>query len=101
MRPPRTQDDVRAQSFGDVVPLFGDDNPAERLEGSQVRLTRRLWERLTLIAERETAIRKQRSQKGVISRNDVIQRFLELACDHYENEEGISAPDGTKRSRRK
>jgi hypothetical protein len=91
---------VNAQPIGVLVPLFSDDN-TEGAKPILVHLPVALRDKLSQIARRETEIRKQRGVRGVISRRDVILRFLELGCEQYESTEGLGIPDGTKRSRRK
>lgn len=56
-----------------TVPLFPEKDPQDEIVPSNVRLTRRLWDRLERISELEDK-----------SRNEVVAFFLEWACDDYE-----------------
>jgi predicted transcriptional regulator len=70
------------------VPLFNDEEPQGKIVASSVRLPESLWARLDAIADVETEYRKKSGKKPpVISRNDVIQRFLERAVEAYEAKE--------------
>jgi hypothetical protein len=55
------------------VPEFPEDNPEDDLKSQPVRLKKRLWDRLTAIAEAEGK-----------SRNRVVEFFLEWAADDWE-----------------
>lgn len=55
------------------VPEFPPKDPLDDIVPSNIRLTRRLWERLDRIAGAEDK-----------SRNEVITFFLEWACADYE-----------------
>jgi len=69
--------------------LFDDQTPEEEVIPTTIRVQRRLVGRLDAIAQRETELRKASGKKPpVISRNDVVARFLERACDEYEKAAG-------------
>ncbi|MBN9687113.1 MULTISPECIES: hypothetical protein [unclassified Corallococcus] len=81
------------------MPLF-DDESAEQVSAISIRLPVSLWARIDAIAQRETAQRKAAGKKpAVISRNALVGRFLELACDDYEKREG--PPEDAAREKKK
>lgn len=55
------------------LPEFPPDDPAKAPIPSNIRLPRKLWDRLDAIAKKERR-----------SRNEVISFFLEWACDDYD-----------------
>ncbi len=55
------------------VPEFPEDDPETEIKSQPVRLQKRLWDRLAVIAEAEGK-----------SRNRVVEFFLEWAADDWE-----------------
>lgn len=55
------------------MPVFPEPDPLDEVVPSNIRLTRRLWDRLERISQLEDK-----------SRNEVISFFLEWACEDYE-----------------
>jgi hypothetical protein len=90
---------VNAQPSGVLVPLF-DDDASDAVKPIFLRLPTSLVEKVAQIARRETALRRQRGLKGVITRTDVVQRFLEMACENYESTEGLDAPDSRRKGKK-
>jgi hypothetical protein len=60
---------------GARLPEFPKVDPSEEIHANNVRLKRGLWDRLRKIGEEQTPKR---------SMNQVIEFFLEFACDDYE-----------------
>lgn len=55
------------------LPEFPKEDPEKKVTPSNIRLEKRLWERLDKIAKAEDR-----------SRNEVVAFFLEWACDDYD-----------------
>jgi hypothetical protein len=85
------------------MPLFNDNDPDEAVATTTIRIKQGVIGRLDRIAKMETDARREAGKKPpVVSRNDVIARFLELACDDYEKREGTGeAPVATAREKKK
>lgn len=69
-----------------IIKLPSED---EDIVTSNVRLKRGRWRELDRIAEHETEIWRKAGKKKKLSRNDIVQEFLDWACEHYWKEKGL------------
>lgn len=69
------------------MPLFDDVNAKEEEMNTTVRMKRSVAAKLDEISRRETQKRKASGKRVPgISRNDVIEKFLDMGIEAYERE---------------
>jgi hypothetical protein len=86
------------------VPLFDDVNAMEEEMNTSVRMKRSVAAKLDDISRRETQKRKASGKRVPgISRNDVIEKFLDMGIEAYAKEaaEGVSTEPSAKRKVKK
>jgi hypothetical protein len=71
-----------------VAHLSLDEPEEEKSLLTSIRLPRKKLKWLDDIAKRETAERRKRGEKRVLSRNDIIEKFLDWAMAQYWEERG-------------
>lgn len=81
-----------------IIEPPGDD---QDIVSTNIRLPRFRLDDLDSIAEFETAIWHKAGKKKKLSRNEIIQMFLDWACAQYWKEKGPKPEQGDARKTRK